>query len=196
MNKAQTRTFCQLFPSHKKQLLAFYSFWVFSRSKIMTLFPTLSYTWSLKKYPFRGGASPYRPSVGRIPREPFSSLDPVVSLEQIQPSGPGDQNDLHYRIREMSGASSIWLGDSDPERRIDNQSSIQYYSICCTSHPGAINVMLINFRVFFWEFAIDRFSFNPNEWSGIFLNKGAQSKTIKGVIAKTKQIQRDTCYEY
>ena len=36
--------------------------------------------------------------------------------------------------------------------------------------------MLINVR-FFGEFAIDRF----------FLNKGAQSKTIKGVIAKTKQ---------
>ena len=55
--------------------------------------------------------------------------------------------------------------------------------------------MLINFR-FFLEFAIDRFSFNPDERSEIFLNKGAQSKTIKGVIAKTKQIQRDTCYEY
>ena len=102
-----------------------------------------------EKVPLSGRSLPVYAIVGRIPREPFSSLDPVVSLEQNQPSGPGDQNDLHYRIREMSGASSIWLGDSDTERCIDNQSSILYYSICCTSHPGAINVMLINFRVFF-----------------------------------------------
>ena len=32
--------------------------------------PTLSYTWSLKKIPLSGGASPYRPSQG-VPRPPF-----------------------------------------------------------------------------------------------------------------------------
>ena len=70
MNKAQTRTFCRLFHSHKKQLLACYSFWVFSRSKIMTVFPTLSYTWSLKSIPF--GAEP--PRIGHRRENPPGTI--------------------------------------------------------------------------------------------------------------------------
>ena len=99
-------------------------------------------------------------------------------------------------IREMSGASSRRLGAFDPERRIDNQSSILYYSISCTSHPGG-GKCHVNKRSFFWEnLQLIGLVLTPRKDHGFFLNKGAQSKTIKSVIAKTKQIQRDTCYEY
>ena len=47
-------------------------------------------------------------------------------------------------IHEMLGASSRRLGAFDPERRIDNQCLILYYSISCNSHPGGVTFSIIS----------------------------------------------------
>ena len=67
VNKSQNQNICRLFYSHEKmQLLALFVLFTTEMTNHPALpfyvnseIPTLSYTWSLKKVPLSGKASPY-----------------------------------------------------------------------------------------------------------------------------------------